>query len=216
MSDGLVLWGVGTSRTIRVHWALQELGLSYRTESIQSRTGETARPEYIKLNPRHKIPLLQDGEFTIGESAAILAYLADKYADSKSALLPEKGNARAQWLEWCFFIVTELDSTSLYIMRRHGLIRGLAHLYGHAPDVVKKAGEYFCDQLKHVDTALSDGRPYLMGEQFTTADILLTTCLNWAVSYDLAIYENTKSYLERTTSRGGFLRGVCANEALPG
>lgn len=42
-----------------------------------------------------------------------------------------------------FFIVTELDSTSLYVMRRHGTVKGLGHLYGHAPEVVQKAGEYF-------------------------------------------------------------------------
>ena len=43
--DGLVLWGIGTSRTLRAHWALRELGLDYQSRPIQSRTGETKTPE---------------------------------------------------------------------------------------------------------------------------------------------------------------------------
>ncbi len=56
-------------------------------------------------------------------------------------------------------------------MRRHGTNQGLAHIYGNAPEVVAKAAEYFREQLRHVDVALSDGRDYLMGDRFTTADI---------------------------------------------
>jgi glutathione S-transferase len=90
---------------------------------------------------------LQDKDFTIGESAAIIAYLAGRYGRSGSnSLVPEGPMLFARWLEWCFFILTELDS-SLYVMRRHGTAKGLAHLYGHAPDVVRRAGEYFREQL---------------------------------------------------------------------
>jgi len=116
----LVLWGVGTSRTIRAHWAMQELGLAYETRPIGPRTGETKTAEYTALNPRQKIPLLQDGDFTIGESAAIVADLSRTYSTPENALIPEPRRQYAAWLEWCFFIVAELDSTSLYVMRRPG------------------------------------------------------------------------------------------------
>ena len=56
----LTLWGVGTSRTIRAHWAMHELALPYKTMPIGPRTGETKTAEYTKLNPRQKVPLLQD------------------------------------------------------------------------------------------------------------------------------------------------------------
>jgi glutathione S-transferase len=82
---------------------------------------------------------------------------------------------QARWLEWCFFVVAELDSTSLYVMLRHGTDNGLAHIYGAAPIVVTKAAKYFREQVRHVETALADGRKYLMGDQFTRADIILTT-----------------------------------------
>ena len=175
MAGDLILWGVGTTRTIRAHWALHELNLPYKSRPILPRSGETKTEEYTILNPRQKIPLLQDGDLTIGESAAIVAYLANKHRTGDGGLVPDCPKLYAKWLEWCFFIVTELDSTSLYVMRRHGTNKGLAHIYGDAPHVVAKAGEYFREQLRHVDVALSDGRDYLMGAQFTTADILLTT-----------------------------------------
>ena len=74
MANNLILWGVGTSRTIRPHWALHELDLSYEMRPILPRTGETKTAEFTALNPRQKIPLLQDSELTLGESAAIVAF----------------------------------------------------------------------------------------------------------------------------------------------
>jgi glutathione S-transferase len=117
------------------------------------------------------VPLLQDGDFCIGESPAIVAYLSRTYSTPERALIPESQREYAAWLEWCFFIVTELDSTSLYVMRRHGA-HALGHIYGVAPEVVARAGEYFREQLRHVEVALSDNRAYLMGDRFTGADIL--------------------------------------------
>ena len=138
----LTLWGVGTNRTIRPHWAMHELGLPYKTKPIGPRTGETKTAEYTKLNPRQKVPLLQDGDFCIGESAAIVAYLSRMYSTPERALIPEAPREYAAWLEWCFFIVAELDSTSLYVMRRHRA-DALGPIYGIAPEVAAKAGEYF-------------------------------------------------------------------------
>lgn len=209
-APNLTLWGVGTSRTVRPHWALAELGLKYETYAIGPRTGETKTTEYTKLNPRQKVPLLQDGDFSIGESAAIVAYLSKTYGSPDQALIPDDKQAYAKWLEWCFFIVTELDSTSLYVMRRHSA-NALGPIYGVAPDVVAKAGEYFREQLRHVEVALSDGRTFLMGEQFTSADILLTTCLEWAIAYGVGICDNAHPYLERIQKRPGYQRGIAAN-----
>ena len=157
-----------------------------------------------------KVPLLQDGDFYIGESAAIVAYLSRTYSTPERALIPETPRDFAAWLEWCFYIVAELDSTSLYVMRRHRA-DALGHIYGVAPDVVAKAGEYFREQLRHVETALADGRTYLMGERFTGADILLTTCLEWAIAYGVGICDNAHPYLERIVARPGYQRGKAAN-----
>lgn len=205
------LWGANSLRAFRVHWALHELGLPYETKPILSRSGETKTPEYTALNPRQKIPLLEDGDFRIAESAAIVAYLSKSYSTPEDTLHPHDRLEQARWLEWCFFIVTELDSTSLYVMRRHGTNNGLAHIYGDAPHVVAKAGEYFREQLRHVDLALSDGREYLVADQFTTADILLTTCLTWAVDYGVGICDSAAPYVARMKLRAAYQAGAAAN-----
>lgn len=207
----LVLWGVGTSRTIRAHWALHELGLRYGRRPILPRNGETQTPEYTRLNPRQKIPLLQDGSFVIGESAAIVSYLTHTYGKASSTLVPSERSEYARCLEWCFFAVTELDSTSLYVMRRH---RDLKHLYGEAPSAVTQASEYFTKQVRHVLVALSDGRPYLLGDKFTTADLLLATCLVWAVDYGVGIPSELEPYLARITDRPAYRASMIANTPL--
>ena len=213
MAGDIILWGVGTARTIRPHWALFELDLPYTKKPIGPRTGETKTTEYTKLNPRQKVPLLQDGDLTLGESAAIVAYLANTYPSKDRYLVPSNRRDYAKWLEWCFFIVTELDSTSLYVMRRHGTNKGLAHLYGDAPVVVSQAADYFRQQLRFVDSALADGRKYLMGDQFTTADILLTTCLTWAIDYDVGISDIAVPYLDRNIKRQAYIAAERANSA---
>jgi glutathione S-transferase len=205
----LILWGAGTSRTIRPHWAMHELGIAYERRPILPRTGETQTPEYTALNPRQKIPLLQDDDFTIGESAAIIAYLSRTYSRPGQSLVPQDDRAMAKWLEWCFFIATELDSTSLYIMRRH---TDLKHIYGDAPVAVKSSAEYFLKQLRFVDAALADGRQYLLGDRFTSADILLMSCLTWAINYGVGVCDNARPYMDRVAARPAYQQALIANQ----
>lgn len=205
--DKLKLWGIGTSRTMRAHWALHEAAFDYDCEQILPRTGQTKTPEYTALNKRQKIPLLKDGNFTIGESAAIAVYVARKTPGGTS--IPESGLEHARWLEWCFFIMTELDATSLYVMRRHDELK---MVYGAAPEVVERASAYFQKQLDFVHEGFGDGRPYLCGSTFSTADILLTTCLTWAVgNYGIPIGDDLMGYLKRTTGRGAYRGAFLCN-----
>src|SRR5256885_10211908 len=129
----LTLFGTGTSRTMRAHWMLLELGLDYETRPIQSRTGETLTEQFLRLNPRHKIPVLQHKSFVLTESAAIIQYLSDTFSDGTRLYVPRDAQARASLNEWCYFIMTELDAGSLYVVRRH---EGLASIYGEAPSAV--------------------------------------------------------------------------------
>src|ERR1700733_10661306 len=103
----LVLWGVGTARALRVHWMLAELGLPYISHRIQSRTGETMTDEYLKLNPRHKIPTLQHGTLCMGESAAIVHYLGERFETPAGFYAPAEPEARAKINEWCYFVMNE-------------------------------------------------------------------------------------------------------------
>jgi glutathione S-transferase len=203
-----VLWGVGTSRTMRAHWALAELGLDYETRPIQARTGETLTPEFTALNARQKIPLLQDDGLVMTESAAIISYLSDRYGEEHNALLPATARERAQCMEWCFFVISELDATSLYVIRRH---KYLKHVYGEAPIANDAAGVYFGRQMRSVERALSDGRRYLMGDRFGAADVLLSSCVTWAVNYQVAVAGIVVAYNERATAREAYAHAVKRN-----
>ncbi|MGE0424583.1 MAG: glutathione S-transferase family protein [Reyranellaceae bacterium] len=208
----LQLWGVSTSRTLRALWALHELSLDYQVHPIRPRTGETKTEAFTRLNPRQKIPVLQDGDFTIAESPAIIAYLSDTYGTDSNRLVPVEPRLRATWLEWCFHIAMELDATSLYVMRRH---RDLKHIYGDAPVAVESASQYFETQLRHVVHALDDGRHYLVGERFTSADMLLTTCLVWAIAYGVPVPPVCRDYAQRITARPAYRDALRVNVPPP-
>lgn len=204
-----ILWGAGTARTLRAHWMLHELGLEYERRPIGSRTGETQTPEFTKLNPREKIPLLQDGQLTLAESAAIVTYLAETYGQPASLIPPASSPERAAYFEWCFFTMMELDAHTLYVIRRH---TALSELYGEAPNAVRAAREGFEKQVRVADRALAARGPFILGGTFTGADILLTTCLGWADRLELPLTVTLRDYMERTTSREAYQLASAANQ----
>jgi len=203
-----IVWGVGTSRTLRVYWALHELGLAYECRPIRSRTGETQTDAYRALNPREKIPTLQDGDWVLVESGAIVTYLAETYGGDTGLIPPAGTRERAAYFEWCFFVLMELDAHSLYVIRRHG---DLANLYGDAPNAIRAATEYFGKYVGVAERYLADGREYLVGDRFTCADILLNSCLSWAKFIDIEIPNGLEPYLARTCARPAFRAALRAN-----
>jgi glutathione S-transferase len=129
-SEELTLWGAGTVRQLRPHWMLAEMGLDYEFIAVLPRSGETYDPEFLKINPRHKIPVLRHRKFIPCESAAILQYLSEAFEAPPGFHVPINPVARARVNEWCFFIMSELDAHALYVIRRH---TDLKNLYGEAP-----------------------------------------------------------------------------------
>lgn len=207
----MTLWGAVSSRALRVHWALIELGLEYEWVPTQSRSGETETPEYGKLNPRRKIPTFQDGDLVMSESPAIVTYLAETYGTPENQLIPLEQPARAKYFEWVSFVSMELDATSLYVLRRH---EGLPHIYGDAPQANKVCREYFDKMIKASAEDLTDGRHFLVGDQFTGADICMTTCIDWAERYECALPGAWLKYRERVRARPSYAKAIAAN-ALP-
>jgi glutathione S-transferase len=207
----LVLFGAGTSRTMRAHWTLHELGLDYEPRLVASRSGETETEDFGRLNPKRKIPVLVDGDFTLTESAAIVTYLGETYGRG-TGLVPQGGTRdRARYDEACFFVMTELDAHTLYVVRRH---RDLASIYGEAPNAVREAFAGFDRQVATVESALEDGRPYLLGATFTGADVLLGTCLQWAAFYGRALPKRLNAYADRLQSRPAFGRAARINYSV--
>ena len=197
----LILWGASTTRTLRPHWALHELGLDYEKRMVAPRSGELQTAEFRAINSREKVPVLQDGNLKLAESAAIVNYLGDRYG-ADSGLTPASGTVeRGIYDQWCFFVMTELDAHTLYVIRKH---RDLAELYGEAPAAVETAKEGFLKQVAAVDQALLAGGPHLLGDTFTGADILLTTCLDWARFYDIELADGLQNYQRRIHERPAY------------
>ena len=209
MSKNRILWGVGTSRTIRAHWALIELNLSYKTEIIRTRTTDTETPAFKSVNPRQKIPVLQDGTLTMGESAAIVTYLAESYSTEQVNLIPDNPKARAKYFEWMSFICMELDATSLYVLRRHW---SLPEIYGDSPVANKASDEYFNRMITAADKLKNPKQKYLLETGFSGVDILMTTTLKWAIDYNQKIQTNFMEYLDHMVNRPGYIAALEANK----
>ncbi|MGA8060475.1 MAG: glutathione S-transferase family protein [Candidatus Binataceae bacterium] len=210
MAHDLTLWGTGTGRTMRAHWMLLELGLEYEFHPIQARTGETQTEEFRRLNPRHKIPVLRHGQFVLTESAAIIQYLSETFGISKELHVPTDATSRATLNEWCYFIISELDAGSLYVMRRHD---NLKHIYGEAPAAIEAAEKYFLHNLEAMAARVESGGPYLLGDRFSAADILLMTCLDWAVSSEIALPDPFSHYRQRVAQRPAYRAALRRNFA---
>ena len=207
----LTLWGASTTRTMRPHWALHELRLDYEKQMVTPRSGELQTAHFRALNPREKVPVLQDGDLTLVESAAIVNYLGDNYG-ADSGLTPAPATrARAGYDQWCFFIMMELDAHTLYVIRKHA---GLSELYGEAPAAIRAAEEGFRKQAHVVDLELEDGRPFLLGDTFTGADILLTTCLDWAGVVKISLSDHLIAYAARMHDRSAYASAAALNYSL--
>ena len=209
MSRNRILWGVGTSRTIRAHWALIELNLSYKTEIIRTRTTDTETAAFKSVNPRQKIPVLQDGTLTMGESAAIVTYLAESYSTEQVNLIPDNPKARAKYFEWMSFICMELDATSLYVLRRHW---SLPEIYGDSPIANKASEEYFNRMITAADKLKNPKQKYLLETGFSGVDILMTTTLKWAIDYNQKIPNDFMEYLDHMVNRPGYIAALEANK----
>lgn len=205
----LILWGAGTPRTMRAHWVLHELGLEYERHPIGPRTGETQTAEFTRLNPSQKIPLLQIGGMTLSESAAIVTYLAETYGGSRELVPPVSTPERAHYYQWCFFTMMELDAHTSYVIRKHV---ALAHIYGEAPNAVRAAEEGFEKQVRVADQWLKRDGPFILGETFTGADILLTTCLASAHNRKIPLTDILQDYTRRVTSREAYQLALAANQ----
>lgn len=202
------VWGIGTSRTLRPIWLLHELGLEFELEPVLTRTPAMDTPAFRALSPRHKIPMLQDGDLTIGESAAIVLHLADRYRDRAAFVPPPGTRARSLHDELCWFVMTEMDAL-LYTIRRH---EGLAGIYGASENAVEAARVYFLRSAAELERRLADGRPHLTGDTFTVADLLFKTCLDWAQQVcRIPIPASFDAYSKRLGARAAYRRAVETN-----
>lgn len=201
-APAITVWGVGTPRTLRVYWALEELGCAYRVRALAPRSADTRGAAYASLNPSGKIPTLVDGGFVLSESGAIVNYLLSRDGGDPGLRPPADPRTRARYDEWSNIASMELDAASTYVMRRH---LDLPQVYGAAPEAVAAAGAYCEAALRAAAQRLGSG-DWVLDERFSGADILLATSLVTVARRGLARPPPLDAYLLRATARPAFGR----------
>ena len=157
--------------------------------------GEHRRPEFLRLNPAGKVPVLVDGDLVIPESAAIVFYLADKYRDK--GLMPAGLAERAQAYRWVMFAVTELEQP-LWRITRH---TALYPLDKRSQADIALAKEEFIAMATMLDRHL-EGRRFIVGDGITVADCVMAHLIDWANELKLIEgFPQLRTYLDRMYTR---------------
>ena len=189
------LYGFGPTRSLRALWGLKELGPDFDFEVVNLRAGAQQQPEFLRLNPAGKVPVLVDGDLVIPESAAIVLYLAEKYPQKK--LLPADLKARSQVYRWIMFAMTELE-VPLWRITRHTF---LLPQEKRSPQDVTLAREDFARMAAVLEQHM-DGRSFIVGDAITAADCVTAYLMDWANEQELLDDKpNLRAYLARMYGR---------------
>jgi glutathione S-transferase len=187
------------SRSKRVIWALEEVGVPYEVLPYQRDTASMlAPPELKKVHPLGKSPVIEDDGLVIAESGAILEYLAEKYGGGKLGIAPG-APGRAQYLHWMHFA----EGSAMFPI----LLRLFVRIEGSPTRLLGPYGDQqLAAILGYMEAALGKS-PYLAGDRFTAADILNTYTLEMGAPGDaLKPYPRCAEWLGRITARPGAKR----------
>jgi glutathione S-transferase len=195
------LYGYRNGRTLRALWVLEEAGAQYDYVEVDLFKGEARSPEFLKLNPAGKVPVLVDEEHVITESAAICLHVAERFPTS-GLLPPPATAARTECYKWISFVLTELDS-ALWTIAKH---RFALPKEKRVDAVLDTAAWEYGVAAKILADAIS-GHSYIARNQFTVADIVAGHTLLWAKSARVSIQSAALAeYLERLQRRPAFQR----------
>lgn len=188
--------GTAKSRALRVLWMLEELGQPYEHIPANPRSEGVAQ-----FNPAGKVPVLIDDGTPITDSTAILTYLADRHG----AMTHPAGTLdRARQDSLTQFLLDEFDA-ALWLAARHSFILPEEMRLGAIKNTLRWEFEASQRVLVH---RMADG-PYLMGPQMTVPDVILTHCLDWALTARFPVTEHRLTdYLDRVRQRPAYLRAT--------
>ena len=150
---------------------LEELGVPYELKILNMKAGEQRRPDYLAINPMGKVPAILDGDVLVTEQVAIVIHLADRF--SEVGLAPALGDPRrGAYLRWLAFYAGCFEPA---VMDR---------FLKHTPPADQSIYRDFDTMLDILEAQLAKG-PYLLGDQFTAADILWGGSLRWTMMFGI-------------------------------
>jgi glutathione S-transferase len=184
------------SRSFSALWLMEETGVAYERVLTDISTGAQKTLEFLTVNPMGKVPALQDGEATMAEAAAICAYVAERYPEAK--LAPPLGDVhRAKYLYWLFFAPSCIEPAMVQLATKMEM-SSVAAGWGDAQRV-----------FDVLEVALEQG-PWILGDQFSAADIAIGSGLTFAVRNFKMVPSRPAfdRYLDRCEARPAFQRAL--------
>ena len=202
-ANKLTLYHIAPSRSSIALWMLEEIGEPYDIHLLSMKTGANREPAYLAVNPMGKVPALRHGDAVITEVAAVCCYLADAFPQA-GLNIPQGDPRRGPYLKWLFFGPGTLEGA---VMDR---------AFPRAAQAPRAALGYgdFDTTMDVVAAAVTPG-PYLMGEKFTAADVVIGSNLRWATQFKL-IPERKEfvDYVARFVDRPAAKRAAAKDEEL--
>jgi glutathione S-transferase len=169
----LTLYHAAPSRSSVVRWMLEEIGEPYDIHHLSLSKGDNRAPDYLAVNPMGKVPALRHGDVVIAESAAICAYLADEFPRAKLNV-PIGDARRGPYLKWLFFGPSCIEPAMMdRAFPRKEEARRAALGYGDFDSV-----------MNVVAKAVASG-PYILGDAFTAADVVIGSGLRFGMMFKL-------------------------------
>ncbi|HWL62832.1 MAG TPA: glutathione S-transferase family protein [Steroidobacteraceae bacterium] len=189
------------SRASKVVWMLEEVGVDYELRWVDIMAGAQKAPEFLKLNPMGKLPVLVDGAAVVTESAAIAVYLGDRYASGRLAPALDDP-ARGTFLRWAFFSPSVLEPAAA------------AKASGGEFNAGAVGWGSYDAMLNAAEVAVGNG-PFLLGERFTMADIILGGTLSFMLQFKMIDARPAfPAYVKRLEERPAYQRSVAKNAAV--
>ena len=169
--DKLTLYHASPSRSSIVLWMLEELGQPYDVHLVSLSKGENREPGYLAVNPMGKVPAIRHGDTVVTEVAAICTYLADEFPAAKLNV-PVGSPKRGVYLKWLFFAPSCFEPA---------VIDRVAPRKEEPRRAMLGYGDF--DTTMNVAAAAVEKGPWLMGEQFTAADVVLGSHIRWGMMF---------------------------------
>jgi glutathione S-transferase len=199
----LKLYHSPRARSVRIRWLLEELGLPHELEVVPFTPPLPPARPFAQRSPFGKIPALQDGDLTMCESGAILEYVLERYGQGR--LAPAPGSPlRAAFLQWLHFAEATafppIGNIAWHTFRQDAEA---------VPGAMADYRTWAAAVLEVLERALS-GRQYLLGDEFSGADIMMGYTLECAKWFGLlgADHPNLLSYLARLEARPAFQKAL--------
>lgn len=193
---GLKIYGIARSRAFRNIWTTGELGIKYEHVLTDFSDGPNScrAPSFKSINPNAAVPAIDDDGFKLWESLVINMYLAKKHADK--GLYPKSLQDEAKVWQWALWTATSVEGP-LGTWQSHALMLPPEK---RDPKQAAEALQKLAGPLKVLDDHLKT-QQYLVGNQFSVADLNLASVMSRATQMDLSATPNVKAWLNRCLDR---------------